>query len=135
MATLDRIIPGAKGGMYEEGNVQLLCRRCNLRKGARRKSDRDRPNVAVQVQDLVDQGKHVPEHLLIGAMRRGYFLDYDGTLQRSGTPKHYKELQRNKEKNKRIRKQHRKNRVASRRTKMSKADRLMAQEVWRNASG
>ena len=32
---VDRIIPGAHGGRYEPGNVQLLCGPCNQRKGAR----------------------------------------------------------------------------------------------------
>ena len=34
-ATLDHIIPLAKGGSHEYANVQLLCLRCNTSKGAR----------------------------------------------------------------------------------------------------
>ncbi|MGV0157167.1 HNH endonuclease [Rhodococcus sp. GB-02] len=31
----DHIIPFSRGGASTEGNVQLLCRACNLAKGAR----------------------------------------------------------------------------------------------------
>ena len=32
---LDHIIPLARGGRNEDGNVQLLCPKCNLKKGSR----------------------------------------------------------------------------------------------------
>ena len=32
-ATLDRIVPGARGGAYSEANTAALCRPCNLDKG------------------------------------------------------------------------------------------------------
>ncbi|MEU0562014.1 HNH endonuclease signature motif containing protein [Dactylosporangium sp. NPDC006015] len=31
----DHVIPWSRGGATSAGNLQLLCRRCNLKKGAR----------------------------------------------------------------------------------------------------
>ena len=49
--TLDRIIPGAKGGTYHAPNVQLMCSRCNSIKG-------DRPMEYLRMRLAQEYGKN-----------------------------------------------------------------------------